>query len=106
MKNNKHVNPQTIPAKRYFSLEEACDVIGVQPEQLLEWQRQSGGILGKGSQTLTRLDVLKLRQLQYGISDYFAREALDSEGNPVISANEMRDRLTALLTQIDKTLAN
>lgn len=96
----------TIPAKRYFSLDEACQLLGVQPEQLLEWQRHEGGILGKGTRTLTRLDIMKLRQLQHSIGDYFAREALDTQGNPVISAAEMRNELNGLLLRIEKSLAN
>ena len=44
-------------------------------EQLHEWQQQEGSVLGKGANTLTRLDVIKLRQLSHSISDYFARGA-------------------------------
>ena len=106
MKPIKHDNPQAIPAKRYFSIDEACAVLDIDRAQLMEWQRQEGMLLGKGANTLTRLDVLKLRQLQHGIGDYFAHGSLDAQGNPVIGADEMREHLAGLLGDIEKTLAN
>ena len=106
MKPIKHDNPQAIPAKRYFSIDEACAVLDIDRAQLMEWQRQEGMLLGKGANTLTRLDVLKLRQLRHSIGDYFARGSLDAQGNPVISADEMRENLAGLLGDIEKTLAN
>lgn len=104
MINNE--NLPAIPAKRYFSIAEACRLAGIEVEQLHEWQQQEGSVLGKGANTLTRLDVIKLRQLSHSISDYFARDALDSRGNPVIGANEMRDELASMLAKIDSALAN
>ena len=104
MINNE--NLPTIPAKRYFSIPEACQLAGIDVEQLHEWQQQEGNVLGKGANTLTRLDVIKLRQLSHSISDYFARGALDRHGNPVISADEMRDELALMLAKIDTALAN
>ena len=106
MKPIKHDNPQAIPAKRYFSIDEACAVLDIGRAQLMEWQRQEGMLLGKGANTLTRLDVLKLRQLRHSIGDYFARGSLDAQGNPVIGADEMREHLAELLGDIEKTLAN
>lgn len=106
MKPIKHDNPQAIPAKRYFSIDEACAVLDIDRAQLMEWQCQEGMLLGKGANTLTRLDVLKLRQLRHSIDDYFARGSLDAQGNPVIGADEMRDHLAGLLGDIEKTLAN
>ena len=106
MKPIKHDNPQAIPAKRYFSIDEACAVLDIDRAQLMEWQRQEGMLLGKGANTLTRLDVLKLRQLRHSIGDYFARGSLDAQGNPVIGADEMREHLAVLLGDIEKTLAN
>ena len=106
MKPIKHDNPQAIPAKRYFSIDEACAVLDIDRAQLMEWQRQEGMLLGKGANTLTRLDVLKLRQLRHSIGDYFARGSLDRHGNPVISADEMRDELALMLAKIDTALAN
>ena len=105
MKPIKHDNPQAIPAKRYFSIDEACAVLDIDRAQLMEWQRQEGMLLGKGANTLTRLDVLKLRQLRHSIGDYFARGSLDAQGNPVIGADEMSEHLAGLLGDIEKTLA-
>ena len=99
-------NLPTLPAKRYFSRSEACFLAGISEENLLEWQRQEGGLLNKGNQTFTRQDVIKMRQLSHGIGDYFAREALDTNGQPVISAAQMRDKLQSLLAQFDKVLSN
>jgi hypothetical protein len=95
-----------IPTKRYFSIQEACDLAEIDVEQLREWQQKEGQILGKGAKTLTRLDVIKLRQVRHSISDYFARDAVDSTGNPVISADEMRNELEQMLLQINAVLAN
>lgn len=103
MLNN--ANLPVIPAKRYFSREEACALAGILPEQLLEWQRQEGGLIGKGNQIFTRQDIIKLRQLAHGIGDYFAREALDAQGNPVITATQMRQELNTLLNKFERALA-
>ena len=78
---------------------------GILPEQLLEWQRQEGGLIGKGNQIFTRQDIIKLRQLAHGIGDYFAREALDAQGNPVITATQMRQELNTLLNKFERALA-
>ncbi len=101
-----NANLPAIPAKRYFSIAEACQLAGIEEAQLHEWQQQEGSILGKGANTLTRLDVIKLRQLSHSISDYFAQGALDGNGNPVIRADEMRDELAIMLAKIDSSLAN
>ena len=106
MKPIKHDNPQAIPAKRYFSIDEACAVLDIDRAQLMEWQRQEGMLLGKGANTLTRLDVLKLRQLRHSSGDNLARGSLDAQGNSVIGADEMREHLAGLLGDIEKTLAN
>ncbi|SSY80005.1 hypothetical protein [Alysiella crassa] len=95
-----------IPTKRYFSLQEVCQLANVKPEQLAEWQRQEGRVLGKGGNHFTRLDVIKIRQLHHGISDNTPNTGLDENGNPVISVNEMRDELKKMLGNIEKMLAN
>ncbi|QMT34343.1 hypothetical protein LNQ82_07975 [Conchiformibius steedae DSM 2580] len=95
-----------VPAKRYFSLEEVCRLACIKPAQLAEWQRQNGSIGGHGGSRFTRLDVMKIRQLQHGIADVFSHDGLDSEGNPAIGADEMRGELTKMLAKIEKTLAN
>lgn len=95
-----------IPAKRYFSLEEAASLSQLGIGQIQQWQQQEGVILGKGSQVLNRSDVIKLRQMRHSISDYFAHGSLDSEGNPIISAHEMRTALINMAAKIEKALAD
>lgn len=109
MKTNmtaNNANLPAIPAKRYFSFAEACTLAGLDEEQVREWQQQEMQVLGKGANTLTRLDVIKLRQLRHGIGDYFARGALDAHGNPVIGADEMRRELNGMLEKIHSALAS
>ena len=95
-----------VPAKRYFSLEEVCRLANIRPEQLAQWQLEQGRIVGYGGDRFTRLDVMKIRQLQHGMADNFARGHVDADGNPVISAEGMRDGLNNILEKIEKTLAN
>ncbi len=94
-----------IPTKRYFSLQEVCQLANVKPDQLAEWQRQEGRLIGKGGNHFTRLDVIKIRQLHHGISDSVA-EVVDEHGNPAISNQEMRNELKKMLGNIEKMLAN
>ncbi|XXQ68389.1 hypothetical protein ACKLNO_00450 [Neisseriaceae bacterium B1] len=100
-----NANLPVIPAKRYFSLDEAAVLAQLDIGQIQQWQQQEGVVLGKGTQVLTRNDVIKLRQMRHSISDYFARNALDEQGNPVISAIEMRAKLETMLLKIDNILA-
>ena len=100
-----NVNLPSIPAKRYFTLSEACQLAALNPEQVAAWQQQKGVILGKGSAVLTRADVIKLRQLRYIISDYFSYDAFDESGNSAITADEMRIELGTLLQNIQNLLA-
>lgn len=102
---NSNAKLRAIPAQRYFSLDEACELAGLHPDQVHEWQQQEGQVLGKGTRVLTRADVIKLRQMRHSIRDFFARDALDTEGKPVIGADEMRSRLEGMLENIDKALA-
>lgn len=103
MTNN--ANLPVIPAKRYFSLTEATHLAQLNIGQIQQWQQQEGVVLGKGAQALTRLDVIKLRQMRHSISDYFALNSLDGQGNPVIDAHEMRQELNTMLQNINKVLA-
>lgn len=95
-----------IPAKRYFSLEEAASLSQLGIGQIQQWQQQEGVVLGKGTQVLNRSDVIKLRQMRHSISDYFAHGSLDSKGNPIISAHEMRIGLANIAERIEKELAD
>ena len=102
MTNN--VDLPTIPTKRYFNLQEVCELAQVKPEQLVQWQKQEGRLIGKGGNHFTHLDVIKIRQLHHGISDA-TQNMLDEWGNPIISNQEMRDELKKMLSNIEKTLA-
>lgn len=100
-----NANLPALPAKRYFTLEEVCRLAAIRPEQLAHWQTHEGGLIGHGGSRFTRLDVIKIRQLQHGIADGFAQDAVDRYGNPAISANEMHNELEKILEKIEKTLA-
>ncbi|MDK4688301.1 hypothetical protein [Kingella negevensis] len=95
-------NLSVIPAKRYFTIEEACDLAGITTQQLTEWQLQECLVLGKGANVLTRSDVMKLRQMRYAI---LSVTNMDSFGNPAISNDEMRSELKDMLASIQKVLA-
>lgn len=95
-----------IPTKRYFSLQEVCELACIKPEQLAEWQKQEGHLIGKGGNHFTRLDVIKIRQLHHGISDSTETNLLDEQGNPIIRPDEMRTQLKEMLSNIEKLLAN
>lgn len=99
-------NLPVIPAKRYFSLAEVCYLANIQPEQLAAWQKNEGSIIGRGGRSFTRLDVIKIRQLQHGIADSLPLHQVDSEGNPAMGVDEIRDELQKVLTRIEKTLAS
>ncbi|QMT32234.1 hypothetical protein [Alysiella filiformis] len=106
MINNVDWSLPPLPAKRYFSLREVCELAQVEPEQLAQWQRQEGSIIGKGGNYFTRLDVIKIRQLQHGIADSFGQQLFDAQGNPAIETDELRDELEKMLVKIEKMLAN
>ena len=102
MRSSANLPP--VPAKRYFSLPEVCELAQIRPEQLAEWQSRNGS-LRQGGNAFTRTDVMQIRQLHHGISDYFAQDYLDEEGRPVIAAPQMRQELQDLLYKIEKALA-
>ena len=103
MTNNTNLPP--IPAKRYFSMEEACQLADIRLDQFVEWQRQSGVLVGRGTQSFTRSDVMKLRQLQHGIAD-LSDDETDVSGRPAIKTDEIRAELTDILGKIEKILAS
>lgn len=100
-----NANLPVIPAKRYFTLEEMCNLARIDVAQFVKWQRE-GQVFGRGGKYFTRLDVMKIRQLRYAGVDGFAQGHLDVNGKPIISAQEMRGELKKLLVKIEKTLAN
>lgn len=97
-----------IPAQRYFSLMEVCEIVGIRPQQFAEWQRAHGVVVGYGGDRYTRQDVIKLLHLQGTFApfeDEFNHHALDSDGQPAIDANAVKSELKQLLATIEKTLA-
>lgn len=100
-----NVNLPAIPAKRYFTLEEMCNLAKIDAAQFVKWQRE-GQIFGRGGKYFTRLDLMKIRQLRYADADGFVQGHLDINGKPIISAQEVRSELKKLLVKIEKTLAN
>ncbi|MDO1510285.1 MULTISPECIES: hypothetical protein [Neisseria] len=98
-----------IPAKRYFTLDEMCELVQISPAQFAQWQHENGMVIGYGGDRYTRLDVVKLRKLKDTFApfvDEFNHNALDADGNPAIQADEMRAELQKLLAGIEKTLAS
>lgn len=106
MTNN--ANP-VIPAKRYFSLDEMCELVQISPSQFAQWQHENGIVVGYGGDRYTRSDVVKLLKLKDTFApfvDSFNHNALDSEGNPAADAKEVRAELETILADLEKTLAN
>ena len=108
MTNNAKALP-IIPAKRYFSLNELCELLQISPAQFAEWQHVNGTVIGYGGGFYTRQDVVKMRKLKDTFEpfiDEFNQNALDAAGKPSIKADEVRDELQDLLNNIEMTLAN
>ena len=108
MTNSSNDNLPPIPAKRYFSLEELCELARINPAQFADWQHEHGLVIGYGGNVYTRSDVVKIRQLCATFSpfvDTFNRNGLDAAGNPAATAEEMTVGLAALLDRIEKALA-
>ena len=60
MTNN--VNP-VIPAKRYFSLDEMCELVQISPSQFAQWQHENGIVVGYGGGVVTQQNVFRIRRL-------------------------------------------
>ena len=56
MTNN--ANP-VIPAKRYFSLDEMCELVQISPKQFAQWQHENGIVVGYGGDRLTSFGVCR-----------------------------------------------
>ncbi|KPN71285.1 hypothetical protein [Neisseria sp. 83E34] len=97
-----------LPAKRYFTLLEVCELVQISPAQFAEWQNANGVVIGYGGEFYTRQDVVKLRQLQGTFApfiDEFNHNALDAEGKPAADAQEVREALELMLGNVEKALA-
>ena len=44
MTNN--VNRPAVPAKRYFTLDEVCELVQISPSQFAQWQHENGAVIG------------------------------------------------------------
>lgn len=107
MTNN--TNFPLIPAKRYFSLNELCELVQISTAQFTQWQHENGVVVGYGGNNYTRADVLKVLKLKDTFApfiDTFNHNALDASGNPAIQAEEMREELKKMLAGVEKTLAS
>ena len=109
MISNSNANLPIIPAKRYFNLQELCELVQINPVQFQEWQNAHGIVIGYGGQYYTRQEVVKLRKLKETFSpfiDEFNHNAQDAEGNPAATAAEISLGLQKILDKIEKMLAN
>lgn len=61
MTNN---NNPVIPAKRYFTLDEMCQLLQISPAQFAQWQHENNVVIGYGGDRYTRSDVVKLLKLK------------------------------------------
>ncbi len=107
MTNNANSLPP-LPDKRYFTLNEVCELVQISPAQFAEWQNANGTVIGYGGELYTRRDVVKLRQVKGTFApfiDEFNHNALDEAGNPAADAEEIRVGLQNMLANIEKTLA-
>ena len=106
MTNNAKKLPP-IPAKRYFSLNELCELLQISTDQFAEWQYANGTVVGYGGNSYTRQDVVKMRQLKDTFEpfiDEFNQNALDAEGKLSMKADEVRAELEELLETVENTL--
>ena len=106
MTNN---NNPVIPAKRYFTLDEMCQLVQISPAQFAQWQHENNVVIGYGGDRYTRSDVVKLLKLKDTFEPYidtFSRGALDASGNPAANAEEVRHGLTQILSDLERHLGS
>lgn len=108
MTNNANI-ALTVPAKRYFTLHEMCELLQISPAQFAQWQHENGVVVGYGGNHYSRSDVVKLLKLKDTFApfvDPFNHNALDASGQPAIQAEEVRAELEKMLGGIEKVLAS
>lgn len=106
MTNN--ANRPAVPAKRYFTLDEVCELVQISPSQFAQWQHENGIVVGYGGDRYTRSDVVKLLKLKDTFAPYvdsFSRDSLDANGNPAAKAEEVKAGLNSILADLQKALA-
>ena len=62
-------NLNRIPAQRYFTQEELCQVVGISSKEFEAWQRDHG-LIGYGGNHYSRLDVVKALRLKSTFAPY------------------------------------
>ncbi len=108
MTSSANVDLPPIPAKRYFSLAELCELAQISPKQFAQWQQEHGIVVGYGADHYTRADVVKTRKLRDTFApfiDAFNHNGLDADGRPAATAEEIKTGLAALSDKIEKALA-
>ena len=106
MTNN--ANRPAVPAKRYFTLDEVCELVQISPSQFAQWQHENGIVVGYGGDRYTRSDVVKLLKLKDTFAPYvdrFSRDSLDANGHPAAKAEEVKAELNSILADLQKALA-
>ena len=99
-------NLNRIPAQRYFTQEELCQVVGISSKEFEAWQRDHG-LIGYGGNHYSRLDVVKALRLKSTFAPYvdaFTHNFVDEAGEPAADSLEVRQQLNTVLEQIDKVL--
>lgn len=94
----------TIPAKRYFTLDELCGLLQISPYGFAQWQHDHGVVVGYGGERYTRLDVVKLLKLKSTFAPYAEGAESGSDGNRPVTLQEIGDDLKDLLEDLDKEL--
>ena len=100
-------NLSHIPAQRYFTTDELCQIVGISRKQFEAWQRDHG-LIGFGGKRYTRLDVVKVLQLKSTFAPYvdaFTHNFVNEAGEHAIDAMVVKEQLSAMLDNIDKVLA-
>ena len=102
-------NNPVIPAKRYFTLDEMCQLVQISPAHFAQWQHENNVVIGYGGDRYTRSDVVKLLKLKDTFEPYidtFSRGALDANGNPAANAEEVRHGLMQILSDLERHLGS
>ena len=100
-------NLTSVPAQRYFTAEELCQIVGISSKQFAAWQREHG-LIGFGGKHYSRLDVLKVLQLKPTFAPYvdgFTHNFVDEAGEPAMDALAVKHKLNDIVSEIDKVLA-
>ena len=96
-----------IPAQRYFTQDQLCQLVGISGKQFEAWQRDYGYV-GYGGNHYTRLDVLKVLKLKHTFAPYvdaFTHNFVDETGQPAADSLEVRKHLQQLLDSVEKVLS-